>query len=68
VTTSILRVSDPRRAEPLMPGLLHREGVSRQSAMTMVGLSDSDSESSSGDSGCSSEDEQGSSSASKHSP
>ena len=36
VTTSMRRVPDPRMAEPLMPGLLHREGVIRQAAMTMV--------------------------------
>lgn len=36
VTTSMLRVSDHRRAKLLVPGLLHREGVSRQSAITMV--------------------------------
>ena len=36
MTTSMLRVSDPRRAELLMPGLLHREGASGQSAIPSI--------------------------------
>ena len=36
VTTSMRRVPDPNMAEPLMLELLHREGASRQAAMTMV--------------------------------
>lgn len=44
-------------AMPLMPGLLHHKGVSRQAAMTTSGVTDSDPDLSSGDDVCSSEDE-----------
>ncbi|KAH6714796.1 hypothetical protein BKA61DRAFT_575502 [Leptodontidium sp. MPI-SDFR-AT-0119] len=56
VTTSTRRVLDRKKAEPLMPGLLHRDNS---------GLSNSDSASSGDDDECPSEDERGRSS--KHS-